>query len=99
MVSVPDRSDVRRTQSGTKFKQRNKDMSKTLVTLALMCASLQAQVARAPIAASVEPSAVGSAPSVNPVIEWNRTLLPILRTAGAHPPTIHQTPTFAILHA
>ena len=69
-----------------------KDMSKTLVTLALMCASLQAQVTRALIAPNPQPS-------VNPVIEWNRTLLVIVRTAGAQPPTIHSTRSFAILHA
>jgi membrane-associated phospholipid phosphatase len=74
-------------------------MSKTLVTLALLCASLQAQVTGVPIAANAEPSAAGSAAPVNPVIEWNRTLLVILRTAGAQPPTIHSTRSFAILHA
>jgi len=74
-------------------------MSKTLVTLALMCASLQAQVTGASIADKTERALVSSAPSVNPVIEWNRTLLVILRTAGAQPPTIHSTRSFAILHA
>ena len=74
-------------------------MYKTIVTLALMCASLQAQVTGASIAANGEPSVVSSVPSVNPVIEWNRTLLVILRTAGAQPPTIHSTRSFAILHA
>src|SRR5579864_6761353 len=74
-------------------------MSKTLVTLALLCASLQAQVTGVPIAANAEASAASSAATVNPVIEWNRTLLVILRTAGAQPPTIHSTRSFAILHA
>jgi hypothetical protein len=74
-------------------------MSKTLVSLALLCASLQAQVTGAPITTNAEPSAVGSAAPVNPVIEWNRALLVILRTAGAQPPTIHSTRSFAILHA
>src|SRR5246127_960139 len=74
-------------------------MSKILVTLALLCASLQAQITGAPIVANAEPSAVSSAAPVNPVIEWNRTLLVILRTAGAQPPTIHSTRSFAILHA
>src|SRR3984957_8229493 len=99
MVSVPDRSDLCCSKSGTKSKQRNKDMSKTLVTLALMCASLQAQVTGASIGEKAEPVLVSSAPSVNAVIEWNRTLLVILRTAGAQPPTIHSTRSFAILHA
>jgi membrane-associated phospholipid phosphatase len=74
-------------------------MSRTLVTLALMCASLQAQVTGASIAATAQPSVASSAQSVNPVIEWNRTLLVILRTAGAQPPTIHSTRNFAIMHA
>src|ERR1700686_5037929 len=63
-----------------------------IVVVALMCASLQAQVTGASLV-------VGSAPTVNPVIEWNRTLLVILRTAGAQPSTIHSTRSFAILHA
>jgi len=74
-------------------------MSKVLVTLALLCASLQAQVTGASIAATADPSVVNRAHAVNPVIEWNRTLLVILRTPGAQPPTIHSTRSFAILHA
>ena len=35
---------------------------------------------------------------VNPVVQWNRTLLLILRTPGAQPPTIHPTRSFAMLH-
>ena len=74
-------------------------MFKTAVTLALMCASLQAQVTRTSIAANTELSEISPTVAVNPVIEWNRTLLVILRTAGAQPPTIHSTRNFAILHA
>jgi hypothetical protein len=37
--------------------------------------------------------------AVNPVVEWNRSLLVIVRTAGAQPATIHPTRTFAIMHA
>src|ERR1700676_1511606 len=44
-------------------------------------------------------SAATSASAVNPVIEWNRTLLAILRTPGAQPATIHSTRNFAMLHA
>src|SRR5437667_8000652 len=36
--------------------------------------------------------------SVDPVVQWNRTLLQIVRTAGAQPPTVHPTRSFAILH-
>lgn len=74
-------------------------MSKTFVTLALLCASLQAQVTSASIAAEAELSVASSSAAVNPVIEWNRSLLVILRTPGAQPPTIHSTRSFAILHA
>jgi hypothetical protein len=39
------------------------------------------------------------APSTDPVIQWNRSLLTIVRTPGAQPATIHPTRSFAILHA
>jgi len=39
------------------------------------------------------------AQSVNPVVQWNRTLLVLVRTAGAQPATIHPTRSFAIMHA
>jgi membrane-associated phospholipid phosphatase len=74
-------------------------MSKILVTLALLCASLQAQVTGVSTTATAEPSGVSPVQFLNPVIEWNRALLVILRTAGAQPPTIHSTRNFAILHA
>jgi len=40
-----------------------------------------------------------SAQPVNPVVQWNRTLLLIVRTQGAQPPTVHPTRSFAIMHA
>lgn len=40
-----------------------------------------------------------SASAVNPVIEWNKVLLSIVRTKGAQPATVHTTRSFAILHA
>src|SRR3954451_11903311 len=39
------------------------------------------------------------APSANPVVEWNRALLGILRTPGAQPATVHPTRSLALLHA
>ena len=41
----------------------------------------------------------GAAAAVNPVVKWNRTLLVIVRTRGAQPPTVHATRSFAIMHA
>jgi hypothetical protein len=60
-------------------------------SLALMCA--------APLvysASSYADSAVGSA---DEVIQWNKTLLTIVRTPGAQPATVHPTRSFAIMHA
>jgi len=37
--------------------------------------------------------------TANPVVEWNRSLLTIVRTPGAQPATVHPTRSFAILHA
>ena len=62
-------------------------MSKTVVVLALICSfTLTTRVQ----ASSQQPNAV---------IEWNQTLLRILRTPGAQPATVHSTRNFAILHA
>ena len=46
--------------------------------------------------ASYADSAAGSA---DEVIQWNKTLLTIVRTAGAQPATVHPTRSFAIMHA
>ena len=69
-------------------------MSKKPAVLALLCAlSLGARVLAA------TESVQASSEQVNAVIEWNKTLLTIVRTPGAQPPTIHSTRNFAILHA
>jgi hypothetical protein len=44
-------------------------------------------------------AAAAAAQPVNPVIEWNRIVLTIVRTPNAQPATIHSTWDFAILHA
>ena len=38
-------------------------------------------------------------PSLNPVTQWNKILLSIVRTPNAQPATVHATHSFAILHA
>src|ERR1700759_4614494 len=76
-------------------------MRKIFLTLSLLCASVAAQ-AGSPIgtfnetANQITPST--SNPSLDPVVEWNRTLLVIVRTPGAQSPTVHPTRSFAILH-
>ena len=69
-------------------------MFRIFAILALISASLQAFGETANAVSSSQGDS-----QVNPVIEWNRTLLVIVRTAGAQPPTIHSTRSFAILHA
>jgi PAP2 superfamily len=77
-------------------------MRKILLTLSLLCASLTGHAA-SPSGAfnnKANQNASGAAdPSIDPVVEWNRTLLVIVRTPGAQPATIHPTRSFAILHA
>ncbi len=69
--------------------------------LILLCIVLcQQLIGQRALAQSNEAHAlVAAAATVNPVIEWNRTLLAIVRTPGAQPPTIHSTRSFAMLHA
>ena len=76
-------------------------MAKRLFTFALLYAGLWSSVigfASVTVADDDNHSAATSTQPVNPVIEWNRTLLLIVRTPGAQPPTIHSTRNFAILH-
>src|SRR3984957_17392271 len=74
-------------------------MRKILVTIAIVCATLQAQVTKVSTTVGTGEFALNPTQPVNAVIEWNRTLLVIVRTAGAQPATIHSTRNFAILHA
>jgi len=77
-------------------------MSKILIVFALLCAGLSI-LAGGSYGASPNDehqAAIGSsAQPVNPVVQWNRTLLGIVRTPGAQPATIHPTRSFAIMHA
>jgi hypothetical protein len=72
-------------------------MLKNLIIATLLCGSLQAQVTKAPSTGPAQSSA--NPKHVNPVIEWNRALLVIVRTPGGQPATVHSTRSFAILHA
>jgi membrane-associated phospholipid phosphatase len=67
-----------------------------LLTLAIFCGNLEAQVSAPSLDTDVQQSAADD--SLNPVIEWNKALLTIVRTPGAQPPTIHSTRSFAMLH-
>jgi hypothetical protein len=77
-------------------------MRKLFITLSLLCASVAAQ-ATSPISAFTDTANQNtpgtSKPSLDPVVEWNRALLVIVRTPGAQSATVHPTRSFAILHA
>src|SRR6478736_7889636 len=70
-------------------------MFRIVTIFALICSF--SQVASLANAATDEQQ--NSAQPVNAAIEWNRTLLAIVRTPGAQPDTLHSTRNFAILHA
>jgi len=49
--------------------------------------------------ANPAPAMADATKPVSQVVQWNRTLLVIVRTPGAQPATIHPTRSFAIMHA
>jgi hypothetical protein len=77
-------------------------MSRILIVFSLLCAGLTI-LAGGSYSASPNDKQQGvndsSAQPVNPVVQWNRTLLVIVRTPGAQPATVHSTRSFAIMHA
>src|SRR5690242_3785671 len=69
-----------------------------LRVLVVVCVWLVGLVGQVAGASAQAPSPQMDQP-VDPVIQWNRVLLTIVRTAGAQPATIHPTRGFAIMHA
>jgi len=77
-------------------------MQKLLISFLLVCANLSAQASAARAASLTESDRRledTPARALNPVVQWNRTLLTIVRTPGAQPATVHSTRSFAIMHA
>jgi hypothetical protein len=77
-------------------------MSNRYIQLAVLGASLLVQPTGSYSASATskqQSPQVSSSQPVNPVLQWNRTLLAIIRTPGAQPATIHPTRSFALLHA
>jgi hypothetical protein len=67
----------------------------------LLLAGIAFQPTDAAAASSSNPQSGAQAAldqDVNPVIQWNRVLLAIVRTPGAQPATIHATHSLAIMH-
>src|SRR5882762_3610449 len=77
-------------------------MMKILATFTLVCAAFSAQVPTCFAAPTNEEHLHMDGPAVstlNPVLQWNRILLAIVRTPGAQPATNHATRSFALMHA
>jgi hypothetical protein len=70
----------------------------SLGALTVSC-STPPTVASATTARAQGQALTANAAMVNPVIQWNRVLLRIVRTPGAQPKTIHPTRSFAMMHA
>src|SRR6476619_2868906 len=74
-----------------------------IATPAVATAQTSTKSATAPTPATTAPPtpAAPATNAPNPVIEWNRTLLAIVRTKTPQPlqpPTLHATRAFAMLH-
>ena len=63
-----------------------------------LCSSL-ATLAVTANGAETDQTAQSSGQEINPVVQWNRNLLSIVRTPGEQPATVHATRSFAIMHA
>src|ERR1700740_2665603 len=77
-------------------------MTKILIMLTLLCTGLWVQVTESHGASLDGGQQIPRGPAtqpVNPVVQWNRALLVIVRTPKAQPATIHPTRSFAIMHA
>jgi hypothetical protein len=91
-------ADIKATESDGQPRRRAAMMSFAFVAVTLLCARLGAQDAdfgddRQHSQGDTQDQ------STNPVLQWNKTLLVIVRTHGAQPATIHPTRSFAIMHA
>ena len=76
-------------------------MTKILATFTLLCVSVCAQVPNSFAAPADEhqPTRGPAVSTINPVVQWNRILLVIVRTPGAQSPTNHATRSFALMHS
>jgi hypothetical protein len=74
-------------------------IKKLLISFLLMCASFSTKASVAHASSLIEGDRNTLTQALNPVVQWNKTLLAIVRTPGAQPATMHSTRSFAIMHA
>src|SRR6202047_5424613 len=89
---IREDSGVRHARlSFTQLQWREKLMLRFRTSLALVCAT--------PLIYSGASYADSASGPTDEVVQWNKTLLTIVRTPGAQPATVHPTRSFAIMHA
>ena len=76
-------------------------MFRNSISLALLCAAVAFPIGAFSDTLGADSGTHGATLSStsNPVIQWNKTLLTIVRTPGAQSPTVHATHSFALMHA
>ena len=74
-------------------------IKKLLISFLITCASFSTQASVAHASSLTEGDRNTPTQALNPVVQWNKTLLLIVRTPGAQPATMHSTRSFAIMHA
>jgi hypothetical protein len=75
-------------------------MVRIRIVLALLCAAFSLPLSAFTTAVKDQDThRASSVPFDNPVVEWNKTLLAIVRTPKPQPASVHSTRSFAIMHA
>jgi hypothetical protein len=74
-------------------------MKKLLISFLLVCTTFSNYASMAKASSLTEGDWNSPTSALNPVIQWNKTLLVIVRTPGAQLATMHSTRSFAIMHA
>ena len=74
-------------------------MKRLLISLMLLCASLSSYASTASASSLTQGEGNPPTGALNPLTQWNKTLLVIVPTPGAQPATMHSTRSFAIMHA
>jgi hypothetical protein len=81
------------------FSFPRSSLLRLITPFVLMISAYQAALAAASSPDLPSNAAAASDQVVNPVTQWNRILLAIVRTPNAQPATVHPTHSFAIMHA
>jgi hypothetical protein len=90
-----------RSQTNDKGTRRRKNVRRCalIILLSLLTSAQGNRSYGASFEDEPDVRADASAQLANQVVQWNRTLLAILRTPGAQPATVHPTRSYAIMHA